>query len=199
MGKGSVIVGTVLGLLGGVAGGFCLSNFFFKQKYEQKAEEEIASVRQAFANAKHIEKDPNRQTAQAQTPAAPETTPQQPSEQTLNQAAAAHNTYSGGEKPVDVSSTYLKTRMPKRPYMITVDDYRMLEDKGYTWRELEYYADGVLVDRSTGGVMAPDMVTKLVGNMWRDELGQNDDEAYVRNEELKVDVAISQKTVKYYA
>lgn len=189
MGKGAVVVGTILGFLGGAAGGIFGARFYFKQMYEQKAEEEIASVRNAFANAKHIERKED-------TAAEQKTIPISNKEQ-LSKAATAHSAYTGGTTTTANSETYLNTQLPKRPYMIAAEDYRALEDRGYVHRELKYYVDGVIVDSATDGVMAADAVSALVGNMWRDEMTEDDEEIYIRNEGLKADIAITRVLQRY--
>lgn len=193
MGKGAVVVGVISGLIAGVAGGVLGTKRFFKDKYEKECEAQIQSARDTFMNAKHMTKEDN---PRARREAAVE--PAAESNVDIKHAAAAHAEYSGDKNSKDKSEDFLKTPLPKKPYIITVQDYDELKTAGYSAVELIMYSDGVVVSSSNRSIQySPDQITKMCGNAWRDYLKPGSEEIYIRNEDLKTDVAITLDERKY--
>lgn len=189
MGKGAVVVGVISGLIAGVAGGVLGTKQFFKDKYEKECEAQIQSARDTFMNAKHMTKEDNPR-ARREAAAEPNVD--------IKHAAAAHAEYSGDKDSKEKSEDFLKTPLPKKPYIITVQDYDELKTAGYSAVELVMYSDGVVVSSSNRNIQySPDQITKMCGNAWRDYLKPGSEEIYIRNEDLKTDVAITLDERKY--
>lgn len=183
--NGKVIIGFFSGLAIGGVGAFFGTKYLLEDKYkkdlETQLEAQIKEVRDAFANAKHMERKEEKEAAPAKEPV------------TVDQAAEAHAKYAAN---ASVNSTdYLKTQLPKKPYVITVEEY---DSKGYDKAEFLYFADGVLINvNNRAQPYTADQITEICGNMWRDLIGPDNGEIYLRNDEIKTDIAITRDLRKY--
>ena len=200
--NGKVIIGFFSGLAIGGVGAFFGTKYLLEDKYkkdlETQLEAQIKEVRDAFANAKHMERKEEKEAAPAKEPV------------TVDQAAEAHAKYAAN---ASVNSTdYLKTQLPKKPYVITVEDYLKtqlpkkpyvinVEDydtKGYDKAEFLYFADGILINvENRAQPYTADQITEICGNMWRDLIGPDNGEIYLRNDAIKTDIAITRDLRKY--
>ncbi len=182
--KGAGIIGFFSGLAIGGVGVFFGTRRLLEDKYkkdlEVQLEAQIKEVREAFANAKHMERKDEKE-APAKEPA------------TMDQAAEAHTKYAADSSVNSVD--FLKTQQPKKPYIITVEEY---DTKGYDKAEFLYFADGTLINIKNRDVpYTPDQITAICGNMWRDLIGPDSGEIYLRNDEIKTDIAITRDLRKY--
>lgn len=160
----------------GTATGFATAWQFAKKKYEQIAEDEINSVKEAFLKRGH-------DAADAETTAKP-------------QPGAEASLKKFEEKP-DISTyaeilkheAYVPEGMKmeeSKPYVISPDEFGEFED--YETISLTYYADQVLVDDGGGKI---EDVDGVVGMESLAHFGEyEDDSVFVRNDRLRCDYEI---------
>ena len=152
----------------GVVTGALVTRQFAKNKYEQIAKEEIASVKEVFAKQEKTRVDFSENN--------PEPKP------TLEEQRQAY-------KQLLNNTNYIspeEKKQPTLPYVISPDEFGELDD--FERFTLTYYKDGVLVDEV--GDVIHDWLD-LVGPDYFDHFGDFEDDAvYVRNPKLKRDYEI---------
>lgn len=145
-----------------------------KNKYEQIAQEEIDSVKEAFC-AKRAETEP-------------ESTNE---EETFEEAVEKYETILNEEGYVDYSARAKEKggdadMNNKKPYVISPEEYGEIYE--YDTRNLTYYENGVLTDEDDNVV---DDVENLIGKDALNHFGDYEpDSVHVRNDKLKVDYEI---------
>lgn len=166
---------------GGVFIGGFLTWDFFKTKYEKIADEEIASVKEAF---EHREPRPDKN--------------YKVEEELKGNDAYINIIDSNSYK--NYSNTPIETEKKggtadmelKRPYVITPEQYE--ENVDYTKVSLTWYSDEVLED-DWGNVLDPDDV---IGNEALKTFGQyEDDSVFVRDDDEQVDYEVLRDTRSY--
>lgn len=178
MSKGTGFIIFALGAAVGSVGTW----YYVKKKYEQYANEEIASVKSRYANAyeKPVEKTEEIEASQEVANKAKE----KPSvvEYARKLSEEGYFDYS------EVSSSDQEKTVPNStaPYVISPDEFREYDD--YDVISLTYYSDHILTDENDEIV---EDVENTVGFESLTHFGEyEDDSVFVRNERLKVDYEI---------
>ena len=172
------IKNTIIFLLGAAAGS-AASWYLLKTKYERLAEEEIVSVKEAFARRLDEIEGIGDEDEQLKTEDAHKFT----EEEKTNYASIVATHY-GITKEEKGSSGVVE--LGTAPYTISPDEYGEKED--YEQVSLTYYADGVLADDFDEIV---DEVDCKVGEDSLSKFGEfEDDCVFVRNDILKIDYEI---------
>ena len=166
-----------LGVVIGVAGGGLLANTMLKQRYEQKADEEIAACRNAFL----AELEKRRKETEEKS-----------REEKKEAAEKAIQSYSA--EPKKAAEMVEKADEKKRPYVISQD---VFDDEGnpYNRVELMYLSDGAVL--KDGDLLSLDTIDELVGKESLSEFGDDDDRVCVRNENNGNDYEIIQIAETY--
>ena len=170
-------------MAGGVSG-FMIAWFSLKTKYEKMADEEIASVKEAFSKSKrYIQTDKKESTIES-----PE-------------ASEAHKknklTIKSEDRPIyDYSARYRSNSNEKpktepkqddilKPYVITPEEFNNSE---YECQTLFYYADHILADDDYNVIGD---VEGSIGYSALAHFGDYEiDSVYVRNDRLKIDFEV---------
>lgn len=154
----------------GLAVGSAAAWLCLKRRYEQIAQEEIDSVKTAFAERKN-----------------------QFDECDTADGSAGENEKTSQVKFENIVSNYAeindkkeKNDMPAKPYIISPEQFGDIDD--YDQISLTYYADDVLVDDEDEVINNTD---EIVGADFADHFGEyEDDSVFVRNDRLKCDYEI---------
>ena len=179
-----------------------------KTKYENIAQEEIDSVKEAFAEEVKTNREPVEdevKVAKAQTKAY--------NEIIKNVGYSVSSGYSEGIKDLNnevsekiktivaecdeiVNNGGKETMVKDGPYIIPPSDFG--EDDEYEVITLVCYADGVITESDNGEIV--DDVEGAIGDCdVRAHFGEyEDDSVFIRNEERKVDYEILRDTDNYY-
>lgn len=167
MRKGTI--GFIFFTIGGTVG-FMTANKLLKDKYEQLAQDEIDSVKEAF---KKEHPWPNR--AHPNEFYKPKPTEEE-------RKAYSQLTHSLG---------YAEEKTPApvlAPHVISPDEYG--DQEGYDEISLTYYSDGTVADDSDRA-MADDEIEETIGKDSLTHFGEyEDDSVFVRNDRLKADYEI---------
>ena len=159
-----------LGLIIGGAAGVAVSWQYFKTKYQEISDEEIASVKKTFARREPVEIDPDMQNKAEQAREKPDI------------ATYANILKENGYRD------YSNAESQKKP-----DSFGEMDD--YNRISLTYYADGVLADEDDEVV---DDVDATVGSDALNHFGEyEDDSVFVRNDSRKCDYEILLDTRNY--
>lgn len=174
----------------GAAVGSVVTWKLVKTKYERIAQEEIDSVKEAFARMdrdcdyaeeEDVENDvtPDRVISHATTPS---------TKPSLAEYAKRLNS----EGYTDYSATNIEQKggsaMPDEHHIIPPDEYG--DEADYSLVELRYYPDGILTD-SWGNVISDDEAEDMIGLDSLNHFGEyEEDSVHVRNDRLKVDYEI---------
>lgn len=200
--RGKVVILSLLTLGIGTAAGYFIGYYRSKNKYQELADKEIASVRKAYEN--HFGTQTNTK----------ENTNKHPISNTENKVAVKEDTngdkvaYSNYAKmynkesasPVVKTSSTIKTTTKtaksnptnKLPYVITPDQFNESE---YEAQTLMWFSDKILAD-TDGNVIHN--VEELIGPEALSTFGRYlDDAVYVRNEQAKIDYEILWDARKY--
>lgn len=185
----------VAAFFAGAAVGAAASWYFTKNKYEQIAQEEINSVKEAFLGAPCEEEeqeegspseDEEDSSDEVHTPVVAE----KPSieEYVAMVEDRGYTKYSDAEKkevkPMEVN---------KKPYVIPPEEFGEIDDYGTC--SLTYYADKVLADELDEMV---ENIEDAIGFESLTHFGEyEDDSVFVRNERLKCDYEILLDVRKY--
>lgn len=160
---------TTVGLIfftAGAAAGFFTARALLKQRYEQLAQEEIDSVKAAFARhekaAKKKEKEPQKKEEQA--------------------------TYRKYVETLQYTQPQEEAPMELKPHVISPDDFGDMDN--YDEISLTYYADGTLTD-DHDHPMSDEEIEETVGRNSLTHFGEYEqDSVFVRNDKLKADYEI---------
>lgn len=169
----------------GVAVGSIVTRYIVKKKYERLAQEEIDSVKEAFA--KLSEDSPREKANQAKDkPSVAEYAAILRNQQYIEEDAEEEE-----EIPADVRISGVE--QGDLPYIIPPEDFGEQDEYGAI--SLSYYADGVLADDNDEKVMDID---GLVGVESLGHFGEyEDDSVFVRNDRLKCDFEILMREETY--
>ena len=164
----------------GAAVGSAVTWKLLKTKYEQIAQEEIDSVKEAFFGSldscENVEDDEDSTDEEEPEP-----------ETTMKYAAILQR-----EQYTEVSEDPDEVVTVDDPYVISPDEFG---EKGYEEISLTYYSDGVLADENDDIV---EDVDKYVGYESLSHFGEyEDDSVFVRNDRLEVDYEILLDLRKY--
>lgn len=164
----------------GAVAGSAATWMILKSKYEQRVQEEIESVKEAFIEMNRSDE----QTEEDEEEEASEEYHQvnweelEDLDEELDEYADLTNLYSsekGGAEKVEV----------KKPYVIEPLEF---DENGFRTMELTYYADNILEDENHDIVTDVD---ELLGEGSLDTFGlYEDDSVFVRNEHLRMDFQI---------
>lgn len=165
--------------LAGAALGTIVTERVLKTKYEQIAEEEIASVKEVYA----------KKMKKPEEPTEGDTEPE-PTKEEVNQyreMASNYTNYSKIKKEDEKEVVEVYT-----PQVISPDEFDTNDFKTQT---LTLYADGVLADEYDNVITNVD---EIVGEESLDHFGEyEEDTVYVRNEELETDFEILKDDSNY--
>lgn len=159
----------------GAAVGALVTWKLLENKYEQLVQEEVESVKEAFASYRKDEAEPETDNSAEGFEEAVEKY-----EAILEESGyvdySTRNKEKGGE-------TDMKG---KKPYIISPEEYGEIYE--YDTRNLTYYENGVLTDEDDNVI---DDVEGLIGKESLDHFGDYEpDSVHVRNDRLKVDYEI---------
>lgn len=173
----------MLGFLTGIILGGAAAWYYSREKYAFIAEQEIASVKEAYAKHDQQEK-PTEPTAP--TVLSPGKVEDKPSlvEYAKRLQGEGYREYSTtvADKPVEEAPKMIPGEIP---YVISPDEFGELE--GYTQVSLTYFADGVLSDEY-GAVV--DDVEEIVGDALHHFGEYEDDSVFARNDAKRCDYEI---------
>lgn len=160
---------------------------YYKKKYEEQYQEDLASIKSRFT----IEKT----SAKNESSLGPEVLDEEDTTSSISDyakklAKEGYTKYSNADIPFEE-----KTEVTEIPFVIPPEEFRMLEGDGYSTVTLMYYADGVLADDNDEIV---EDIDAWVGKESLDHFGEYDDDSvYVRNHRLKVDYEILRSQREY--
>jgi hypothetical protein len=177
------VAGIVIGGVAGVLG----TKEYFKKKESERADKEIASVREVWANRKPVEAEKSEETEKEEEPVAKTEPKWNKPDLTSYSSIVRGNGYSYPER--DRSDRKL------RPYVISPDEFGDREDDGYDSISLTYYLDGTLAE----GNDIIENIDEVIGLTSLNHFGEyEDDSVFVRNDELKCDyeVLLDQRSFK---
>ena len=189
----------VLWFIGGAATGSLVVWQLLKKKYQKIADEEIASVKEAYKNKKPVEEVKIQDEVIEVTPAVLEIRNNTCDKQVVDRREMAH---SAVNKP-DINEyaerlseyntqTREKPKRPMAPYIISEDEYGNCD---YACLSFTYYADDILAD---DGDFVVDDIERTVGIDNLDDLAaKREDIIYIRNDERRVDYEIARSERLY--
>lgn len=174
----------VLVFAAGAVIGSLVSWHLTKDYYKKIADEEIADVKERFAEMSAMQ----REVEAVQEKVTETVTPENPWRNPKPDISELSNLVSRYTSDRDV-----------RPYLISPDEFGEKYDEGYETETLTYYADGVLADDADVTI---DDVAGMVGLSSLDQFGigvYDDDAVYVRNDKHKTDYEILKDSRTYEA
>lgn len=161
------------GLIAGAAGGCFVSYKMLKDRFEQKTEEEIASVRETLLQESKARREAMEAAKKEQEKA----------------AVQAVKTYSATSKEAEKAAAVLMDKPKKKPYVIPPD---VLEDDSNPHKRvgIKLYADGIVTDMGDRPIDDKELAEK-VGPDALSHFGEyDDDRVCIRNEALETDFEI---------
>lgn len=177
----------VVAFIAGAAVGAAASWYFTKNKYEQIAQEEINSVKEAFLGAPSEEE--NDETADDDDDSSVRVVAEKPSIEEYMTVAEEN----GYVKYSDSEKKEAEIMVAKKPYVIPPEEYGEIEE--YAKCSLTYYADKVLADELDELV---ENIEDTIGFESLTHFGEyEDDSVFVRNDRLKCDYEILLDTRTY--
>ena len=180
------IAGAVLGTI--------VSWQFLKNKYEQIANEEIASVKEAYNKKNDIssdesEEDESQEKYYEKSADGKLVDTALPSEEEVSEYKKIVSNYTSNKNEEEKGVT----DMPRGPYVIKPEEFGNMD---YDLVSLEYYADKVLVDEDDHPIQD---VEYMVGEDSLEHFGEYEEDAvYVRNDLIKTDFEILLVESRYY-
>ena len=175
--------------IAGAGLGAIVSWQFLKNKYEQIANDEIASVKEAYNKKNDISSDESEEDEfQEKSADGKLVETAVPSEEEVNEYKKIVSNYTSNE-----NEEKGVTNMPRGPYVIKPEEFGNMD---YDLVSLEYYADKVLVDEDDHPIQD---VEYMVGEDSLEHFGEYEDDAvYVRNDLIKTDFEILLVESRYY-
>jgi gas vesicle protein len=161
------VAGVIIGGAAGVLG----ARQYFKKKYEDIAQEEIDSVKEAFSRKEKKDESEDSDSADDD-------------ESELEEAKTVMKDNGYFDEDVDV---YKMKKSDEAPYVINDDEFGNMETEGYEMETLYYYLDGTLADGDDNRVDLDDLIGADALNHF-DEYVQ--DTVYVRNEKYRTDYEV---------
>lgn len=192
-----IIIAFILGAAAGVAS----SMFYFKTKYEQKADAEIQEIRDLYAKkTEPEEKKEDTPVASHQLTKADDlhTTARHVSEYTKYIPKTETDRSDQTEEPKDgiyvekVDFTPMKNPNPPKPYLIDSSDYG--QDDNFDPLCWDWYTDGVLTNENDEIV---DDIQDWIGDGLKVFAESEDNLFWVRNEKYGVDIEVARSGVAY--
>lgn len=186
MNKG--IVGAIAFVLGGAIGSLVTWKVIEK-KYEEKAQEEIDSVKEAYSRKMASKNRELKKVYIPEEPSEPEKSKTKPLSSIVNDYAPSND-----RPDYSAYSSAKQEGVPEnKPYVITAEEFGEFED--YEKIELSYYElSNVLTDDMDEPVENPD---RVVGLESLEHFGDYTDAVYVRNDRLKCDYEILRVAGEY--
>lgn len=176
MNKVAVFASFVLG----AAAGSAATWFIVKKKYEQLAQEEIDSVKEAFSRRNKIEEIEEEAEEEAEVV-----------NEILEEKRKSVKEYAEELRRsgyTNYANADILEESADRPHVISPEEFGELEDQGFETISLTYYADQVLADDDDRVITNVD---DIVGYDSLTHFGEyEDDSVFVRNERLKCDYEI---------
>lgn len=198
MSKGTII-SAFASFAVGVSVGWFVSSRLLKHRYEQKAEEEIAKVREFYVDKeKKVETAKKAKEAKADYKGESTDTPDPKVSSSFDMSNYKETVASNVKKNYseyfakDQKITTIEDDPKERsgPYMISPDDFGERADDDYDCETYYFYKDGTVADADNNII---DNYTKIVGTECLNNFGYYPEEPYsvfVRNDKLKLDVEI---------
>ena len=188
-----IIVAFILGAAAGVAS----SMFYFKTKYEQKADAEIQEIRDLYA--KKTEAEEKKEDV-------PVTSHQVSKADDLHATARRVSEYTKytpkedaqNEEPKDgihvekIDFAPMKNPNPPKPYLIDSSDYG--QDDNFDPLCWEWYTDGILANENDEIV---DDIQEWIGDGLKVFAETEDNLFWVRNEKYGVDIEVARSGITY--
>lgn len=188
-----IIVAFILGAAAGVAS----SMFYFKTKYEQKADAEIQEIRDLYAKKSETE---------AKKEDVPVTSHQVSKADDLHATARRVSEYTKytakedaqNEDPKDgihverIDFAPMKNPNPPKPYLIDSSDYG--QDDNFDPLCWEWYTDGILANENDEIV---DDIQEWIGDGLKVFAESEDNLFWVRNEKYGVDIEVARSGITY--
>ena len=155
---------------------------YLKKKYEDKAEEEIASVRELYNTKLHEKEKPVKEKFDV--------------DYMENGKITAHKTDSEEWKEfVEVVRQSKQRLVSDHPYPISPEEFAVYSD--YETIELHLYNDGVITDDNDE--LVDDDITDMIGSDFADYFGEYEENAvFIRNDERQVDYEILKEDSNYH-
>lgn len=183
----------VLWFIGGAATGSLVVWQLLKKKYQKIADEEIASVKEAYKNKKPVEeiKVPDEVIEEARNNTC--------DKQVADRREIAHSAINKpdireyAERASEYNTqTRENPKRPMAPYIISEDEYGNCD---YACLSFTYYADDILAD---DGDFVVEDIERTVGIDNLDDLAtKKEDIIYVRNDERRIDCEIARSERLY--
>lgn len=192
-----IIIAFILGAAAGVAS----SMFYFKTKYEQKADAEIQEIRDLYAKkTEPEEKKEDAPVTSHQLTKADDlhVTARHVSEYTKYIPKTETDQSDQTEEPKDgiyvekVDFAPMKNPNPPRPYLIDSSDYG--QDDNFDPLCWDWYTDGVLANENDEIV---DNIQEWIGDGLKVFAESGDNLFWVRNEKYGVDIEVARSGVTY--
>lgn len=180
----------------GAAVGSVVTWKLVKTKYEQLAQEEIDSVKEAFARINQNEDDTCDDCEEESSDSVSHSAKPSPG---AKPSLAEYAKRLNDEGYTDYSTTKTEQKggsaMPSEHYVIPPDEYG--DEADYALVELRYFEDGVLTD-SWYNVITDEEAEDMIGLDSLKHFGEyEEDSVHVRNDRLKVDYEILADAKKY--
>lgn len=181
-----VVVGALSFLIGGSAGA-CIGFLIGKHKYEAKADNEIAKIRNLYLDhftQKNNENDPEKEISSSnETPEAEAVIKTE--KDAIEYSKKYRSDNFEAENVKDVSTLEINNDKYKHIIIISPDEFHTSE---YECKTLWYYADKVLADEDNNVIHVPE---EVIGDEALSSFGRYEDDCvYVRDDRLKVDYEI---------
>ena len=162
---------------------------FLKNKYEQIANDEIASVKEAYNKKNDISSAESHEKYYEKTDDGKWVETTLPSEEEVSEYKKIVSNYTSNENEEEKGVT----DMPRGPYVIKPEEFGNMD---YDLLSLEYYSDKVLVDEDDHPIQD---VEYMVGEDSLEHFGEYEEDAvYVRNDLIKTDFEILLVESRYY-
>lgn len=159
----------------GVLTGSLITCTYAKNKYEQIADEEIQSVKEAFK--RRTRKEPPKK-EEKEAPKESETLKQKYGKQMENLGYADY---------------YISPEKDEKPYVISPEEFGEMDS--YDTISLTYYDDDILTDDHDEVIENRD---ELVGRNFTEHFGEYEDDCvFIRNDEMKADYEILMEHRRY--
>ena len=166
----------IFAFIAGAAVGSAVTWKLVKTKYEQIANEEIASVKEVFSRKAKDTEVSTEKNEDADVEEKPTIQEIKEYVDVIKEAGYTNDVQKGGEVSMSGGD----------PYTITPEEVRTMD--GYDLIDLTYYADGVLEDENYEIVVD---VAETVGVESLNSFGEYDDDVvFVRNDKRKIDYEI---------
>lgn len=156
------ILSNILMFAAGAAVGSVVTWKLMQVKCEQRIQEEVESVREAFDKLEDITDEED-----------------EPDENKIVEGIIRENNYDGQNEGEEVQDDMVS------PYVITYDDFA---ENGYEGESLYYFTDGVVTDLMYNEIENAD---ELIGDDFAEHFGEEEeDTVYIRNDKLKTDFEV---------